>query len=627
MANDPDKKPSSDELIRQARERLKAGAEVSEPTSPDTEPDQDTEPDHTPRPTSPRESDLQPPPKSLEVASKPIETRERAARSRKRSRPPGASDKPWYRKGWGRILGLAGLVAFSLFRAGVFSPPTADVEAGDCFNSSAIASSTGLVEVTDLEIVPCEQAHDFETYAVVDYPVARGDDFPGGDALSEYATIECADRFTNFVGVAWIDAGYDIVPLVPSQERWRDGDRELECALIRMDGQPMQATARESGSIVPEGLVSVFWLQEGDCIDGSAWFAFGEPVSCLNAHEFEVYAVLTSPSEPGAAYSSIEEVSQAALRTCGGAFASRVDPDHSQSLDFGPLAFPIPLSWDDGHRSYVCALSGADSESLTGSQLLAATRFVEARDTFSDESTPDADYPNFASISGLNLVGSAHQGNEQLRLTRFAEHALRGAPFQDERAQRGAAWLAEAVSVEEGFDTVFIFQMEMYSWFTIGDGLAFVVQGSGPNALGQEIGYDGMPNSVAIEFDTLRQDWLGDPLSGIPEAPDLLANHVSVQSKGTQPNDRHIRASLGWENLQSVMADRAAHVVVISYRPGEMKVFVDEFDAPALTVDIDLAAALSLDAGSAFVGFTASSGPRITGHKILAWEFVSFDPS
>ena len=118
-----------------------------------------------------------------------------------------------------------------------------------------------------------------------------------------------------------------------------------------------------------------------------------------------------------------------------------------------------------------------------------------------------------------------------------------------------------------------------------------------------------------------------------PDAPDLLANHVSVHTRDVEANDIHTRASLGWANLEPVvMANRAAHVALIRYLPGEMTVFVDEFETPVLTIDIDLAETLQLDDGSAFVGFTASSGPNasrgprtstITGHKILSWELAS----
>lgn len=67
--------------------------------------------------------------------------------------------------------------------------------------------------------------------------------------------------------------------------------------------------------------------------------------------------------------------------------------------------------------------------------------------------------------------------------------------------------------------------------------------------------------------------------------------------------------------------------MLIEYVPGEMTIFVDDFETPVLTVAIDLAETLQLDAGSAYVGFTASSGPAITGHKILRWEFASAGPT
>jgi hypothetical protein len=531
-------------------------------------------------------------------------------------------------------LGLVAVaIAFQLFRAGAFTSESPELAIGECFNADQMASVEAQAELTDVDVVPCDEPHMAEAFALVSYSSTSGDAYPGTEILTDFAAVECARDVEVYIDGDVLGSGFDVMIIVPNSDGWRAGDRTVVCALTRLDGQTAVGSAEGSVSIVPEGHVSIFRLREGDCVDGSDWFAFGIPVACDEPHDVEVFAVLTIPDAPGAPYSSVDEIASAASASCAGEFARRVDPAASNDLGFAPVAFPLPITWELGHRSYVCGLFAAGATKLVGSRLLAHGRHG---DLIAAEFGGDpllVDFDAFSDVGSLDLVGSAHQENQLLALTEFAEHAKRGVPFEEERPQRGAAWFAEAVPVEGGFVTAFVFQLEMYSWFTVGDGFAFVVQGGDTEALGVGIGYDGMPNSLAVEFDTLKEDWLDDPRNNVADAPDLLGNHVAVHTRGVLANDTHTDASLGWANIEGFyMADRVAHVALIVYQPGELRVYVDDFDTPALTVNVDLAETLTLDGGKAYVGFTASSGPEtsrgprtstITGHKILAWEFAS----
>lgn len=82
----------------------------------------------------------------------------------------------------------------------------------------------------------------------------------------------------------------------------------------------------------------------------------------------------------------------------------------------------------------------------------------------------------------------------------------------------GAAWYPRQMNVREGLDTTFQFRISnpstkctfMDDAYTHcrargGDGFAFVIQNHHEVALGKngmEMGYGGIPNSLAIEFDT-----------------------------------------------------------------------------------------------------------------------------
>lgn len=550
---------------------------------------------------------------------------------------PGASTskkEPWYLRRWVRVLGWSALaIIVALVRGGLFGGTALAV--GDCFDSEQLLSTGPEIELSDVDGVSCDGPHTAETFATFDYSSNPADEFPGTDALGSFAARECAPALEAYIDGDGLDSGFDVVTLIPTSEAWDAGDKTVKCTLVRLDGQKATGSAEDVGAVVPAGLVSFLRLAEGDCVDLSDWLSFGDPKTCSDSHDLEIFAVLTIPSEAGAPYSSVDEIVGNASNSCAGAFQSRVDPSNRDDLGFAPVAFPTPFTWELGHRTYVCGLFSPDTTKLEGSRLLAFSRHS---DLVSDEFTDTPlliDFDDFSDVESLELVGSAHLAGPVLAVTKFAEHADRGVPFEQERPQRGAAWWNEPISVDEGFVTAFVFQFEMYSWFTVGDGLAFVVQGGDSEALGVGIGYDGMPNSLAVEFDTLKEDWLSDPRNNVPGAPDLLGNHVSVQTRGVAPNDTHTDASLGWANIEGFhMADRAAHVALIVYEPGDLRVYVDDFETPVLSVVVDLAETLALEDGKAYVGFTASSGPEIsrgprtltiTGHKILAWEMAPLD--
>lgn len=625
MSDSDGKLPGSEDRIRNARDRF-LSRDDKDTNVPEPDPPADR--------TTPADAGA-----SATFEDPPIRESEASASERPAvslPAPAGSATQPWYTRRWVRtVAAIVAVIALRLITSGslVGGGEVLEMTEGECFNSGQLEGAEETVEVNDVDVVSCDEPHLAEVTAVIPYDSTTEDRFPGVGTLNAFAIEECALAAQSYIATDLLSSGFDAISLAPSEEGWGAGDRTVQCAVTRLDGRPATGSAEGGGPIVPEGMISVFELNEGDCFDTSEWYSFGLPNSCAQPHDFEVYAVLTIPAEPGAPYSSVEQVAALAAESCTTQFARRVDPAIIAEVSFGPVAFPIPATWVLGHRSYVCGLFAVDASKLTGSRLLAHKQHAGLlADEFGDRQL-SIDFEGFSDIGSLSLVGSAHQEGDVLAVTEFAEHAKRGVPFEQERPQRGAAWFAEPQAVDKGFVTAFVFQFEMYSWFTVGDGMAFVIQSGDPDALGVGIGYDGMPNSVAVEFDTLKEDWLEDPRNNVAGAPDLLGNHVSVQTRGRGPNDTHTDASLGWANLDGFyMADRAAHVALIVYEPGELRVFVDDFDQPALTVSIDLTETLQLDEGSkAYVGFTASSGPEtsrgprtltITGHKVLAWEFA-----
>jgi len=263
-------------------------------------------------------------------------------------------------------------------------------------------------------------------------------------------------------------------------------------------------------------------------------------------------------------------------------------------------------------------------------------------------------FTNFppTSVANLKLNGGAHpktwRSNKVLGLTDGYSGV---GTFHPAAA---TAWFTIPQPVNEGFTTYFTFQIHTAGiCCTPGDGLAFVVQNASAAANAKGVGmggmgYAGIPNSLAIEFDTFQNSW--DPNS----------NHVAVQSCGTNPNSpahegamsclvgSAINTSvphLGVTCGTTPCGDGHIHKVVIEYTPpsggveGTLKVWIDPTfiphthtpsSAPAINLHpyniVNSATNLqgiSLKGGtSAYVGFTASQTNMPQAHDILAWEFT-----
>ncbi|KAG2980393.1 hypothetical protein PC118_g11209 [Phytophthora cactorum] len=227
----------------------------------------------------------------------------------------------------------------------------------------------------------------------------------------------------------------------------------------------------------------------------------------------------------------------------------------------------------------------------------------------------------------------------------------------------GAAWYPRQMNVREGFTTSFSFRATNPSTMCRvmdnvhtncrsrgGDGFAFVIQNDVQQELalgsgGMSLGYGGLQNALAIEFDT----WFN------PELLDVYENHISVHVSGkggvVQPNHTH---SLGaTSNLPDLTED--VHTVRITYKPnldetmlfdeaftastlagnffstgawrmgiGLLAIYLDDMNSPVLTVPLRIENTLELFHGRAWVGFTGATGANTWQTlDILSWSFTS----
>ncbi len=216
--------------------------------------------------------------------------------------------------------------------------------------------------------------------------------------------------------------------------------------------------------------------------------------------------------------------------------------------------------------------------------------------------------------------------------------------------QIGSAWYATPQVVENGFTTSFSFKFTNPS-NPPADGIAFVIQSSGPTAIGYTggnggaIGYgdadsnsnpssgEGIPKSLAIEFDTFENAW--DPL---PNQTNGSVSHVAIQSCGAGRNTSHhnylcggtsgSNSTLGAPVYTANLADGNPHSVVITYypvtaeTPANLHVAVDGNDLYPNGVDVDLASIGVTNGTNAYVGFTGATGGDFETQDILSWTFT-----
>jgi uncharacterized repeat protein (TIGR01451 family) len=214
--------------------------------------------------------------------------------------------------------------------------------------------------------------------------------------------------------------------------------------------------------------------------------------------------------------------------------------------------------------------------------------------------------------------------------------------------QYGSAWYSVAQPVQNGFTTSFTFQFTNPS-NPPADGIAFVIQnasagtaaiGSAPS--GGALGYgdddgngnpnSGIPNSVAIEFDSFQNTW--DP----PANPtNGSVSHVAVQSCGTGPNTSHHgqlcpsghTSTLGLPmSVPNLAAGNGTHTVTIKYTPAmgstaaNIQITLDGNNPYTNGVPVDLGSIGLGDAGTAYVGFTGATGGDFETQDIDNWTFM-----
>jgi hypothetical protein len=104
--------------------------------------------------------------------------------------------------------------------------PPFKLREGDCINDAAVKTTSDQVETQSVVLLPCDEPHDIEVYALFEVP---GDDYPGQAAIDRVAR-KCFPAFRDFVGTAYADSVFEIYYYFPTSRSWRFlDDRTVTC--------------------------------------------------------------------------------------------------------------------------------------------------------------------------------------------------------------------------------------------------------------------------------------------------------------------------------------------------------------------------------------------------------------
>jgi hypothetical protein len=224
-------------------------------------------------------------------------------------------------------------------------------------------------------------------------------------------------------------------------------------------------------------------------------------------------------------------------------------------------------------------------------------------------------YSNFSSTAGLTLVGNAATAvtgdGTVLRVTP-ADYWQSGAAYSTTPVTLGSSDI---------FSTQFQFRFTGAGGIDPADGITFVLAANptGLGASGFGIGYYGVPNSVAIEFDTYDNGEAGH------------SNHVALDTDGNFDGVGVSPYSTSYCNFDSstshlndgCMSNGDLWTANIGYDGTNLTVRLkqDGF-SQQLLIDAPIDVSAFLGTNQAYVGFTSGTGAGYENHDILNWSFA-----
>ena len=110
-------------------------------------------------------------------------------------------------------------------------------------NDMKIGDPNKTYEFSSFKAVPCTDLHDAEMFSM---KILAFTPYPGEDALYGELSDFCVDDFTSYTGLQYDSSSpYKILPLVPLEEGWSNGDRKVSCLAALISGEKLSESIRE----------------------------------------------------------------------------------------------------------------------------------------------------------------------------------------------------------------------------------------------------------------------------------------------------------------------------------------------------------------------------------------------
>lgn len=107
---------------------------------------------------------------------------------------------------------------------------------GDCWK---IAEGPGPVARQD-----CAGRHRWEVFAIIDDPSPPGVPYPGVEALHARGRTACEPRFPGYAGRPLDTSELEVIASVPTETRWNQGSRRMDCSVGRRNGMAMAGSVK-----------------------------------------------------------------------------------------------------------------------------------------------------------------------------------------------------------------------------------------------------------------------------------------------------------------------------------------------------------------------------------------------
>ena len=346
------------------------------------------------------------------------------------------------------------------------------------------------------------------------------------------------------------------------------------------------------------------------------WIDFGQVF--LKDPKDTVYSIIENKGTASISVSKTEiigpDIDQFEIINGGGSFTLAPGEERIFTLRFKP--------------EYIGKTSTNIQFFISGSGLpVFAQLFGEGIKNESDCDSTGFEYPDFTAVDDIILSGSTGKVEDYIRLT-YAN-----------TSQAGAIWHEKPVLVGNGFITEFSFRMSSGDNVNTddgslpgADGLAFVIQNNEDIQMGLYgggIGYHGIENSLAVEFDLFQNN-----SKQIIDFKDPNGNHAAIQ-KSVDNKVSALHSSWNTveinEDIPLLKSDGTIYYAKIEYNiePNVMSVYLDEtgeLDDPVIVaggVKLNDIVNLLQDQ-KAFVGITSATGNAYQIHDLLDWYFCPF---